>query len=78
MIAKWENLSEGQNKTCKATGWKKGQNNERSHNMTQRKSSGKVAKQASKVLRGVGSRKDARASAGSALSQRAPRRKSSR
>ncbi|MCA9346283.1 hypothetical protein KC960_02220 [Candidatus Saccharibacteria bacterium] len=46
--------------------------------MTQRKSSGKVAKQASKVLRGVGSRKDARASAGSALSQRAPRRKSSR
>lgn len=46
--------------------------------MAQRKTSNKVAKQASRVLRGNGSRKDAKASAASALSQRAPKRKSSR
>ncbi len=43
--------------------------------MVQRKTSNKVAKQASKVLRGTGSRKDAKASAASALSQRAPKAK---
>lgn len=46
--------------------------------MAQRKTSAKVARQSSKVLRGTGSRKDAKSSAGSALSQRAPKRKSSR
>lgn len=46
--------------------------------MAQRKTSSKVAKQASKVLKGKGTQKDAKASAGSALSQRAPKAKSSR
>mgnify|MGYP007023449319 CR=1 FL=1 len=40
--------------------------------MAQRKTTAKVAKQASKVLRNVGTRRDAKASAASALSQRAP------
>jgi hypothetical protein len=43
--------------------------------MAQRKTSTKVGREASKVLRGVGSRKDAKASAASALSQRAPKSK---
>ncbi len=46
--------------------------------MPQRKTSAKVAKQASRVLRKVGSTRDAQASAASALSQRAPKQKPSR
>ncbi len=38
------------------------------------KTSKKVAQQASKVLRNIGTRKDAKASAASALSQRAPKK----
>lgn len=44
----------------------------------QRKTSARVASQSSKVMLGKGTRKDAKASAASALSQRAPKRKSSR
>ncbi len=44
--------------------------------MAQRKTSPGVAKQASRVLRDVGTKKDARASAASALSQRAPKKPS--
>lgn len=44
--------------------------------MAQRKTSSKVAKQASKVLRDVGTKNDAKASAASALSQRAPKKSS--
>ena len=44
--------------------------------MAQRKTSPKVAKQASKVLRDIGTKKDAKASAASALSQRAPKKSS--
>ena len=46
--------------------------------MAQRKTSSKVAKEASKVLRGKGTARDVKASAGSALSQRAPKAKPSR
>jgi hypothetical protein len=46
--------------------------------MAQRKTTTKVAKQASKVLRNVGTKKDAKVAAGSALSQRAPKAKPSR
>ena len=38
--------------------------------MTQRKTSAKVSRQASKVMRGVGTSNDAKSSAASALSQR--------
>jgi len=43
--------------------------------MAQRKTSAKVAKSASKVLLGKGTRNDVKASAASALSQRAPKGK---
>ena len=43
--------------------------------MAQRKTSAQVAKKSSKVLRGKGTAKDAKAAAGSALSQRAPKKK---
>jgi hypothetical protein len=40
--------------------------------MIQRKTTAKVAKQASRVLSNIGTRQDAKSSAASALSQRAP------
>jgi len=44
----------------------------------QRNTSAKVARQSSKVLQGKGTKNDVKSSAASALSQRAPKRKSSR
>lgn len=46
--------------------------------MAQRKTSTRVGTQASRVLRGKGTKIDAKAPAASALSQRAPKKKSSR
>lgn len=43
--------------------------------LQQRKTTAKVAKQASKVMRNAGTSADAKAVAGSALSQRAPKAK---